>query len=74
MPQLRDSGVRDVLVVPVQFVADHLEILYDIDIAAAEQAAAAGLGFHRVAMPNASPHFITALVDVVDRELAASTV
>jgi ferrochelatase len=74
MPQLRDSGVRDVLVVPVQFVADHLEILYDIDIAAAEQARAAGLGFHRVAMPNADPHFITALIDVVDRELAASVV
>jgi protoporphyrin/coproporphyrin ferrochelatase len=74
MPRLRDSGVRDVLVVPVQFVADHLEILYDIDIAAAEQAKAAGLGFHRVAMPNANPHFITALVDVVDRELAASMV
>jgi ferrochelatase len=74
MAQLRDSGVRDVLVVPVQFVADHLEILYDIDIAAADQAAAAGLGLHRVAMPNASPRLITALVDVVDRELAASVV
>ena len=74
MPQLRDAGARDVLVVPVQFVADHLEILYDIDIAAAEQAAAAGLGFHRVAMPNANPQFIAALVDVVDRELAASVV
>ncbi len=74
MPQLRDKGVRDVLVVPVQFVADHLEILYDIDVAAAEQATAAGLGFHRVAMPNASPRFIAALVDVVDRELAASAV
>jgi ferrochelatase len=74
MPRLRASGVYDVLVVPVQFVADHLEILYDIDIAAAEQAAAAGLGFHRIAMPNANPDFITALIDVVDRELAASMV
>jgi protoporphyrin/coproporphyrin ferrochelatase len=74
MPRLRDSGVRDVLVVPVQFVADHLEILYDIDIAAAEQATAAGLGFHRVTMPNANPQFITALIEVVDRELAASMV
>ncbi|MEO8898518.1 MAG: ferrochelatase [Candidatus Dormibacter sp.] len=74
MPQLHYSGVRDVLVVPVQFVADHLEILYDIDIAAAEQARAAGLAFHRIAMPNASPRFIAALADVVDRELAASVV
>jgi protoporphyrin/coproporphyrin ferrochelatase len=74
MPRLRDSGVRDVLVVPVQFVADHLEVLYDIDVAAAAQAGAAGLGFHRIAMPNAGPRFIAALVDVVDRELTASTV
>ncbi|MFI5313207.1 MAG: ferrochelatase, partial [Candidatus Dormibacteria bacterium] len=62
MPPLRESGVQDVLVVPVQFVADHLEVLYDLDVAAAEQAGAAGLGFHRIAMPNASPRFIAALV------------
>jgi ferrochelatase len=54
-------------------VADHLEVLYDLDVAAAEQAGAAGLGFHRIAMPNASPRFIAALVDVVDRELTATT-
>jgi protoporphyrin/coproporphyrin ferrochelatase len=68
---LRESGATDVLVVPVQFVADHLEILYDIDVAAAEQARDAGLGFHRIAMPNTDPLFIAALAEVVDRELAA---
>jgi ferrochelatase len=66
-----DAGSRDVLVVPVQFVADHLEILYDIDVAAAEQARTAGLGFHRIAMPNASPRFIAALAEVVEREMSA---
>jgi protoporphyrin/coproporphyrin ferrochelatase len=71
LPELRDAGNTDVLVVPVQFVADHLEILYDIDVAAAEQAAASGLRFHRIAMPNTSPRFIAALAEVVDRELAA---
>ncbi len=55
----------------MQFVTDHLEILYDIDVAAAEQARAAGLRFHRIAMPNADPRFIEALAEVVDRELAA---
>jgi protoporphyrin/coproporphyrin ferrochelatase len=71
LPGLRDSGASDVLVVPVQFVADHLEILYDIDVAAAEQARDAQLGFHRIAMPNTDPLFIAALAEVVDRELAA---
>jgi ferrochelatase len=68
---MRRSGATDVLVVPVQFVADHLEILYDIDVAAAEQAHSAGLGFHRIVMPNVDPVFIRALAEVVDRERAA---
>jgi ferrochelatase len=72
LPVLRDAGARDVLVVPVQFVADHLEVLYDIDVAAAEQARAAGMTFHRIEMPNTTPRFIAALADVVDRELALS--
>ena len=71
LPQLRESGATDVLVVPVQFVTDHLEILYDIDVAAAEQAGAAQLRFHRIAMPNTDPLFIAALAAVVDRELTA---
>jgi protoporphyrin/coproporphyrin ferrochelatase len=71
LPGIRESGAAEVLVVPVQFVTDHLEILYDIDVAAAEQARAAGLGFHRIAMPNVDPMFISALAEVVDRERAA---
>jgi ferrochelatase len=71
LPGIRDRGAHDVLVVPVQFVTDHLEILYDIDVAAAEQARSAQLGFHRIAMPNADPTFIDALAEVVERELAA---
>jgi ferrochelatase len=71
LPGIRDRGAHDVLVVPVQFVTDHLEILYDIDVAAAEQARSVQLGFHRIAMPNADPTFIDALAEVVERELAA---
>ena len=69
LPGLRAAGAEDVLVVPVQFVADHLEVLYDIDVAAAAQARDAGLRFHRIAMPNTDPTFIAALAEVVDREL-----
>ena len=68
LPGLRASGHRDVLIAPLQFVADHLEILYDLDIAAREQADAQGLRYHRMAMPNTSPDFITALAEVVRRE------
>jgi ferrochelatase len=71
LPALRDAGHSDVLVAPVQFLADHLEILYDIDVAARAEAAALGIRMHRIAMPNTSPTFIKALRAVVRRELGA---
>lgn len=72
LPGLREAGHEDVLVVPVQFLADHLEILYDIDIAAREEAEDAGLRFHRIDLPNTSPVFIRALAEVVEREERAA--
>ena len=64
LPGLRDAGHRSVLVVPVQFLADHLEILYDIDVSAREEAEEAGLAFNRIELMNTSPTFIRALADV----------
>ncbi len=72
LPELAAAGATEVLVAPVQFVADHLETLYDIDVAAAEQAAVHGLRFRRIAMPNTSPAFIRGLAEVVERELSGS--
>ena len=67
-PGFRDAGVTEVLIVPLQFLADHLEILYDIDIAAQEEAVEAGITMHRIALPNTQPAFIRALAAVVERE------
>jgi len=64
MPQLAAEGHRRVLVAPIQFLADHLEILYDVEIGAREQAEAAGLGFERIASLNTSPEFIRALATI----------
>lgn len=64
-PSLAAQGVTDVLVVPVQFLADHLEVLYDLDLAAAAQARAAGLRYHRIPMPNTRSDFIDALAEIV---------
>ncbi len=70
-PALVASGVRDIVVAPVQFLADHLEVLYDLDVAAAQQAMAAGLAYRRIQMPNSVPPFIRALASVA-RETEAS--
>jgi protoporphyrin/coproporphyrin ferrochelatase len=64
LPRLRGAGHRAVLVAPIQFLADHLEILYDIDIGARRQAEAAGLIFRRIESLNVAPRFIAALATV----------
>jgi protoporphyrin/coproporphyrin ferrochelatase len=72
LPELAADGHREVIVAPVQFLADHLETLYDVDVAGREQAEAAGfISFARVDAPNAAPDFVEALADVVRGELTA---
>jgi ferrochelatase len=68
MPELAAQGHRSVLVAPVQFLADHLEILYDVDIGARQQAEMAGMRFARIDSLNVEPRFIRALASVAERE------
>jgi ferrochelatase len=70
LPALAAAGKRHVLIAPVQFLADHLEILYDLDVAAREQAARHGITFLRTPSLNTAPLLIGALADVVEAELA----
>jgi ferrochelatase len=67
MPEIASSGGRSVVVAPVQFLADHLEILYDVDVGAREQAERCGLSFHRIASLNDKPDLIEALAAVSRR-------
>ena len=57
------------LVCPVGFVADHLEIRWDLDAEAQERAAELGLAFERIEMPNADPVFVGVLAGLVRRRL-----
>jgi ferrochelatase len=69
MPEIAAAGQRAVLVAPVQFLADHLEVLYDIDVGAREQAERNGLAFHRIDSLNADQRLIRALFRVARRAL-----
>jgi ferrochelatase len=67
---LRDQGVADVLLCPVGFVADHLEIRWDLDTEAKERAAELRMRLGRIEMPNADPAFVATLATIVRRALA----
>jgi ferrochelatase len=70
---LAENGVRHVLVCPVGFVSDHLEIRWDIDVEAVERAQELGMRLARIEMPNADPALVEVLASIVRRELAAVT-
>jgi ferrochelatase len=70
LDDLRSRGVGDVLVCPVGFVADHLEIRWDIDTEAVHRASELGLRLRRIEMPNDDPTFVRTLAGIVRREAA----
>ena len=70
LESLRRQGVERVLVCPVGFVSDHLEIRWDLDVEAQEKAAELGLRLERIEMPNADPVFVRTLAGIVKRTLS----
>jgi ferrochelatase len=70
LESLRRQGVESVLVCPVGFVSDHLEIRWDLDVEAQEKAAELGLRLERIEMPNADPAFVRTLAGIVNRALS----
>jgi ferrochelatase len=63
--RLGADGERHVVVVPIGFVCDHVEVLYDLDIEARRVAEGAGLSLHRAAAVNDHPEFVAMLADLV---------
>jgi len=70
--ELRSRGVTEVLVCPIGFVSDHLEIHWDIDVEAQDRARELGIALRRIEMPNADPEFVSGLADLVTSALPAS--
>jgi ferrochelatase len=68
LERLHGEGVRKVLVAPIGFVADHLEIYWDIDVEAREKAAELGLELDRTESLNDDPAFIRVLASVVNQQ------
>ncbi|MDY6863227.1 MAG: ferrochelatase [Thermodesulfobacteriota bacterium] len=69
LKRLSKRGVKDILIVPIGFVSDHLETLYDLDILAKKEAKSAGINLIRSDSLNASSKFIEALSCIIDEGL-----
>jgi protoporphyrin/coproporphyrin ferrochelatase len=69
LDDLHSRRVRNVLVCPIGFVSDHLEIRWDIDTEAQEKARELGVRLDRIEMPNADPAFVRVLAGLVRRRL-----
>jgi ferrochelatase len=68
--RLAKEGVRDVLVIPISFVSDHVETLYEVDLLYGEQAKKLGIRtFERTESLNDFPPFLDALADLVEPHL-----
>jgi len=70
LDELAREGVSDVLACPIGFVADHLEIRWDLDVEAVDRARALGLEFRRIEMPNAEQAFIDVLAGLVQQAVS----
>ncbi len=69
LKELAKEGVKDILVVPISFVSDHIETLYEIDILYKNIANKLGIKLKRVDSLNTHPHFIEALKDIVEKSV-----
>lgn len=69
MQELPARGRKGVLIVPLGFVSDHMEVLWDLDTEAIETAEELGLAAVRTATPGAHPAFVSGLVDLVEERL-----
>lgn len=62
---LHESGVESVVVVPIGFVSDHMEVIYDLDTEAAATAKELGMRFDRVDTPGSHPAFVAMVRELV---------
>jgi len=68
------AGYTDVVVVPIGFISDHMEVLFDLDHEAAQRAADLGLGFQRAPTAGIHPRFVTMIRELIEERMTADPV
>jgi protoporphyrin/coproporphyrin ferrochelatase len=72
LAELASAGSKAVVVSPIGFVSDHMEVRFDLDVEAAQTAARLGLGFARAATPGTDPRFVSMIGDLARERLDGS--
>ena len=71
---LGERGVRNVVIVPISFISDHMEVVYDLDILVAEKARQLGIALVRAKTSSDSPEFVSMIADLAMELLDPSTI
>jgi protoporphyrin/coproporphyrin ferrochelatase len=74
LDRLRESGARDVIVVPIGFISDHLEVLFDLDVEAQERAGELGMNMIRVPAVGTDPVFVAMIRELIEERLQENPV
>lgn len=72
LPSVAQRGVTDVVALPIGFVSDHLEVLFDLDTEAAQVASKLGMGWHRAPTVNLNPAYIQMIRLLIEERLTAA--
>jgi protoporphyrin/coproporphyrin ferrochelatase len=72
LAELQATGTTGVVLVPIGFISDHMEVIFDLDTEAAQTAANLGLPFARAATAGTHPAFVSALADLLVERAAAA--
>ena len=70
LAELQSRGVSDVVVMPVGFLSDHVEVLYDLDVEAQRKSRELGLAMARAQTVGTHPAFVAMLADLIEERLA----
>jgi ferrochelatase len=71
--RLHAAGARDVVVVPIGFLSDHMEVIYDLDVEAADVAREIGLNLVRAGTVGTHPKFVRMVRDLIEERRAAGS-
>jgi ferrochelatase len=67
--ELHSAGVQDVIIAPIGFISDHLEVLFDLDVEATESAQSLGMNVNRLPTVGTDPEFVAMIRELIEERL-----